>query len=68
MAESATQVFLARLAVVLMVALAALGAVWYGLSAEVHQRVWRDILDRPGGPMTFRFILQPTMAAVAGAA
>lgn len=56
---------LAWLVVVLAVALIVLGAVWYGLSAEVHHRIWRDILDRPGGPMTFRFILQPCMAAIA---
>jgi len=48
-----------------MVVLAALGALWYGVSSEVHQRIWRDVLDRPGGPMTFRFILQPLMAMVA---
>ena len=62
---STRQARLARLAVVLMVVLAALGAAWYGVSSEVHQRIWRDILDRPGGPMTFRFILQPLMAMVA---
>jgi hypothetical protein len=59
------QVRVARLAVVLMVVLAALGAIWYGGSSEVYQRIWRNILDRPGGPMTFRFVLQPLMAAVA---
>ena len=37
----------------------------YGFSAEVHQRLWQDIFDRPGGPMSFRFILQPLMAAIA---
>jgi hypothetical protein len=48
-----------------VVALIVLGATWYGLSAEVHHRIWRDTFDRPGGPMTFRFILQPCMAAIA---
>lgn len=42
-----------------------LGLVWYGFSADVRQRVWRDIVDRPGGPMSFRFLLQPTMATIA---
>jgi hypothetical protein len=28
-------------------------------------RLWKDILARPGGPMTFRFILQPAIAAIA---
>ena len=64
-AASKSQVLLARLVVVLAIGLIVLGAIWYGFSAEIHHRIWRDILDRPGGPMTFRFILQPTMAAIA---
>jgi hypothetical protein len=62
---SHTQILLARLAVILLLVLAVLGFLWYGLSAEVHERIWRDIGERPGGPMTFRFILQPCMAALA---
>jgi hypothetical protein len=58
-------VLLATAAVVLLVALSVLGLIWYGFSAEVHQRIWRDVFDRPGGPMTFRFILQPVMALIA---
>jgi hypothetical protein len=64
-AATKTQVLLATVAVVLLIALSVLGLIWYGLSAEVHQRIWTDILDRPGGPMTFRFILQPAMAVLA---
>jgi hypothetical protein len=64
-AESKSAVFLARLAVVLVVGLIILGAIWHGFSADVQRRIWRDVLDRPGGPMTFRFILQPSMAAIA---
>jgi hypothetical protein len=64
-AETKTQVLLATLAVVLLIALSLLGLIWYGFSAEVHQRIWRDIFDRPGGPMMFRFILQPVMAFIA---
>lgn len=60
-----TQVLLARLAALLLLGLAILGALWYGFSAEVHARIWHNISDRPGGPMTFRFILQPGMAALA---
>jgi hypothetical protein len=56
---------LAWLVVALAVGLIGLGAAWYGFSAEVHQRIWRDIAERPGGPMSFRFLLQPTMAFVA---
>lgn len=67
MAADATpvQLLLARLAVVLAVVLVALGLLLYGFSTEVHERIWRDIAARPGGPMTIRFILQPSMAAIA---
>ena len=56
---------LAWLAVGLTVAFIILGALWYGFSAEVRHRIWQDIANRPGGPMTFRFVLQPVMATVA---
>ena len=62
---SSTARFLAWLAVGLTVAFILLGAFWYGFSAEVQQRIWHDIANRPGGPMTFRFVLQPTMATLA---
>ena len=52
-------------AVVALASLLLLGLIWYGFSAEVHQRVWKDIAERPGGPMSFRFLLQPIMAGVA---
>jgi hypothetical protein len=55
---------MARAVAGLIVALFVLGLVWYGFSAEVHRRIWEDILDRPGGPMAFRFVLQPVMAAI----
>ena len=41
------------------------------LVRPVHRRadrVWRNIVARPGGPMTFRFVLQPAMAAIASPA
>jgi hypothetical protein len=62
---SRSQILLAKLAVILLIGLLILGTIWYGLSADVHKRLWHNILDRPGGPMTFRFVLQPTMAALA---
>ena len=52
-----------RLAAALIVSLIILGAVWYGISFASLDRLWKDMLARPGGPMTFRFILQPAMAA-----
>ena len=66
-APSKSAILTAQLAAVLIVGLIALGVVWYGLSFESLGRLWRDILDRPGGPMTFRFILQPAMAIIAAA-
>ena len=67
MAETATraQILTAWIVVIIAAALVVLGLLWYGLSAEVHSRIWKDIFERPGGPMSFRFILQPTMAALA---
>jgi len=57
--------WIAKLALALIVILLAAGAIWHGLSFEVWQRMWGDLLDRPGGPMTFRFFLQPIMAIIA---
>ncbi len=64
-APSKTKILLAQLVVALMIAFVALGLAWYGISAEVRERIWRQLVERPGGPMTFRFILQPIMAMVA---
>ncbi|MCG7392829.1 hypothetical protein MHY87_07930 [Microvirga sp. ACRRW] len=67
MAETVTrtQMVLAWLVVVLTAVLIVLGMFLYGFSAEVNDRIWRNIAARPGGPMTFRFVLQPCMAAFA---
>jgi hypothetical protein len=64
-APSRSQVLVARTAIAALAILLALGLLIYGFSADVHQRLWQDIFDRPGGPMSFRFILQPLMAAIA---
>ncbi len=64
-APSKSAIVQARVAIVLVVGLLALGVAWYGVTDESLGRLWRDILDRPGGPMTFRFILQPAMAIIA---
>lgn len=61
---SKTKLVLARLAIVLMVAFVVLGVVMHGLSLPVFERLWRNLLDRPSGPMTFRFVLQPIMVAM----
>jgi hypothetical protein len=64
-ATSRRQVLLARFVVAAIAFLAALALVMYGFSDEVNRRLWQDIFQRPGGPMSFRFILQPLMAAIA---
>ncbi|MDQ8729236.1 hypothetical protein [Bradyrhizobium sp. LHD-71] len=66
MAEAASrfQIQIARISAILIVALLVLGLIWYGTSLDVHRRIWSDIIDRPQGPMAFRFILQPVMAAI----
>lgn len=56
---------LTRLVVALAVVLFVWGVARYGLSADVHKRFWADIFGRTDGPMTFRFFLQPAMAAIA---
>jgi hypothetical protein len=66
-APSKNAILLARVAVALLLGLVVLGVAWYGVSFENLGRMWRDILNRPGGPMTFRFILQPAMAIIAAA-
>ena len=64
-APSKAQILQARIALLLVVGMLALGVAWYGVTAESLGRLWSDILARPGGPMTFRFILQPAMAIIA---
>jgi hypothetical protein len=64
-AVSKSQVMLARVVIGLMAAFVVGGLLWYGFSAEVRTRLWQNLFERPGGPMLFRFFLQPTMAAIA---
>ena len=56
---------LPRLVIICVIALVVAGVAWNGIALATIERVWRQLLERPGGPMTFRFILQPMMAAVA---
>jgi hypothetical protein len=56
---------LARVVIALAIVLAIAGLLWHGISADTFPRIWRNLVARPGGPMKFRFILQPSMAAIA---
>jgi len=56
---------LAIIAGALLLVLSLWGLLKHGISVEINQRMWRDFFDRPGGPMSFRFYLQPIMAIIA---
>src|SRR5262245_767432 len=56
---------LARAVALIALVFAVLGLLWYGFSSDVLQRQWQDLTGRPGGPMSFRFVLQPAMAVIA---
>jgi hypothetical protein len=56
---------LPRLVLVCLLVLVVAGVAWNGIALATIERVCRQLIERPGGPMTFRFILQPAMAAIA---
>jgi hypothetical protein len=62
-----TQLLLAQIATALLVIFALLGVFMNGLSVETIDSAFRSIAERPDGPMMFRFILQPVMAAILAA-
>lgn len=66
-AASRINVILAWVAVALMALFIILGVVWYAGTPDVGQRIWENLKARPTGPMAFRFILQPLMAAIVAA-
>jgi tryptophan-rich sensory protein len=55
---------LAKVVVGALVVLVVAGAVWHGVTAATVERIWYQELARPSGPMKFRFVLQPVMAAI----
>jgi hypothetical protein len=56
---------LAKLVIVLAIVLIIAGAFLHGLTYDTFARFWDDLIDRPSGPMRFRFVLQPLMATIA---
>jgi hypothetical protein len=56
---------LAKLVVAFAIVLIVGGVLWHGITVGNFQRIWHDLIERPDGPMRFRFILQPTMAVIA---
>jgi hypothetical protein len=63
-AETKKQTRLVRVTLGVMLGLIALGLLLHGLSRDVLLRIWQDLAGRPSGPMAFRFVLQPAMAAL----
>ena len=55
---------LAKVVVTLGVLLMIAGVVWRGVTIENVERIWNSLLARPSGPMAFRFIMQPSIAAI----
>ena len=66
MTEGQTQKYslLARVILIGIILLIVAGVIWNGVTVATIQRVWRQLVVRPDGPMAFRFILQPLMAAI----
>jgi hypothetical protein len=58
------RVYLARTVWILVIFLVITGLIEFSHSPGERRALIRDILARPGGPMTFRFILQPAMATI----
>jgi hypothetical protein len=56
----------AKLVMVVAIVLIVAGVLWHGLTVQTFERFWYDLIDRTTGPMKFRLILQPSMAAIAG--
>lgn len=55
---------LAWVVVVLAIGLILAGVLWHGVTLATLERLWHGVIERPGAPMRFRFILQPSMVAI----
>jgi len=55
---------LPKAVIVVAIALLVTGALWYGVSLKAVEQFWHDLIERPDGPMRFRFIQQPVMATI----
>jgi hypothetical protein len=64
-AQSTEIGLLGKLVIVVSLLLIVAGIVWYGVTLATFQRIWRNLAERPSAPMSFRSILQPSMAAIA---
>ena len=55
---------LAKAVIVVAAVLFVTGVLWHGISLKVLEQFWHDLIERPDGPMRFRFVLQPLMATI----
>ncbi len=56
---------LPKLVIAIGLVLIAAGVLWHGVTVAVIERIWTSLFERSSGPLSFRFILQPSMAAIA---
>lgn len=56
---------LAKLVIALAIGLIVAELLWHGVTLKTIERLWRNLVQRPSGPMEFRFALQPSMATIA---
>ena len=56
---------LAKLVMALGALLIVAGVMRHGLTIKNILRLWQNLVDRPGSAMSFRFVLQPSMAVIA---
>lgn len=55
---------LPRIILYLALAMIAAGIIINGLALATFQRIWDDLMSRPGGSLALRFVLQPTMSTI----
>jgi hypothetical protein len=55
----------AKLVIVFATLFIVAGVLWHGVTFETVRRIWTNLIERPSGPMSFRFLLQPAMATIA---
>lgn len=55
---------LAKIVLACGIVLLLAGVLWHGVTVATIERVWRQLIERPTGPVAFRFILQPLMALI----
>jgi len=53
-----------KLVVALAIVLIVAGVLWHGATENVFERMWANLIARPSKSMSFRFILQPSVAAI----